>query len=74
MNQLTPGRRTDRTDCQQEGGADETIATNSVPSTCDMALEGMIVLLARHICQVMTSVDEPDAKGDVERPRDDKIG
>ena len=57
MTQITTTRPTPRTDRQQK--ADETTAANPAPSACDIALEGMIVLLARHISREMTSVDEP---------------
>ncbi len=42
----------------------KTGATNPTPSACDIALDGMIVLLARHISREMTSVDQPqESKG-----------
>ncbi len=56
MNQITTTRPTPRNDRQQK--ARETSATTPAPSACDIALEGMIVLLARHISREMTSVDE----------------
>ena len=71
MNQITTTRPAPRTDRQKK--ARETSATT--PSACDIALEGMIVLLARHISREMTSVDEPqEAASEAERERISKIG
>ena len=73
MTQITTTRPTQRTDRQQK--ARETSATTPAPSACDIALEGMIVLLARHISREMTYNDEPQKMtGDVERQRISKIG
>jgi hypothetical protein len=55
MNQITTSRPTRAADRQQETG-------DPAPSACDIALEGMIVLLARHISREMSSVDEPQAR------------
>ncbi|KZY53467.1 MULTISPECIES: hypothetical protein [unclassified Sulfitobacter] len=57
MSQVVANRPKSRNDRQQKGS--DTAATNPAPSACDIALEGMIVLLARHISREMTSVDEP---------------
>lgn len=59
MNQMTTTRPTPRTDRQQETG--DPVAVDPATSACDIALEGMIVLLARHISREMTSVDERQA-------------
>lgn len=73
MNQILPTRPTPRTNRQQKAG--DTAGANSTPTACDIALEGMIVLLARHISREMTSADEPqDVTGDTERQRIGKIG
>ena len=73
MNQITTTRPTPRTDRPREAG--ETSATTPAPSACDIALEGMIVLLARHISKEMTSIDEPqEVVGDAERQRINKSG
>jgi hypothetical protein len=59
MTQITTARPTPRTDRQRK--TDGTAATSPAPSACDIALEGMIVLLARHISREMTATGEPDA-------------
>ena len=73
MTQITTTRPTPRTDRQQKTG--DPVAVDPAPSACDIALEGMIVLLARHISREMTSVDEPqDGTDEAGRKRIDKIG
>ncbi|AYE85067.1 hypothetical protein [Sulfitobacter sp. D7] len=73
MNQITTTGPTPRTDRRKK--ARETSATTPAPSACDIALEGMIVLLARHISREMTSVDEAqEMVGDAGRQRVSKIG
>lgn len=73
MTQITTTRPTPRTNRQQK--ARETSATTPAPSACDIALEGIIVLLARHISREMTSVDEPqEMVDDAERQHISKIG
>ena len=73
MTQITTNRPTPRTDRQQK--ARETSATTPAPTACDIALEGMIVLLARHISREMTSVDEPqEVASEGERKCISKIG
>ena len=57
MSQVVANRPNSRNDRQQKDS--ETAAPNPAPTACDIALEGMIVLLARHISREMTSVDEP---------------
>ncbi|MFC6641344.1 MULTISPECIES: hypothetical protein [Sulfitobacter] len=72
MTQITTARPTPRTDRQKE--ARETSATTPAPSACDIALESMIVLLARHISREMTSADEPQAAAsEAERKRISRI-
>jgi|GEM_PF-5998244 len=73
MTQITTTRPMPRTNRPRE--ASETSATTPAPSACDIALEGMIVLLARHISREMTSVDEPQEKlNNAERQRISKNG
>lgn len=73
MSQITTARPTPRTDRRKK--ARETSATTPALSACDIALEGMIVLLARHISREMTSVDEPQEKlNNAERQRISKNG
>ncbi|UWR30410.1 hypothetical protein K3758_02445 [Sulfitobacter sp. W002] len=73
MNQITTTRPTPRNDRQQKTG--DPVAVDPAPSACDIALEGMIVLLARHISREMTSVDGPqDGTGNAKRQRINKIG
>jgi hypothetical protein len=73
MKQIIPTRPTPRTNRQQK--AADTATANTAPTACDIALEGMIVLLARHISREMTSVDEShEVVGDAERQRISKIG
>lgn len=48
-------------------------AANPTPSACDIALEGMIVLLARHISREMTSVDQPQETRDGSEDRQDQL-
>ena len=73
MNQIATPRPKSRTKRQQKAG--DTAGANTAPTACDIALEGMIVLLARHISREMTSVDEShEVVGDAERQRISKIG
>lgn len=72
MTQITITHPTPRADRQQK--ARETSATIPAPSACDIALEGMIVLLARHISREMTSIDgHQDGTDEAERQRISKI-
>lgn len=73
MSQITTTRPTPRTDRPRE--TSETSATTPAPSACDIALEGMIVLLARHISREMTSVDgHQNGTDEAGRKRISKIG
>jgi len=60
MNQITTTRPTPKTDHQQKTG--DPVAVDPAPTACDIALEGMIVLLARHISREMTSTEETPRK------------
>lgn len=54
--------------------ANDAATTNPTPSACDIALDGMIVLLARHISREMTSADQPqETKGGSVEQRISKI-
>jgi len=59
MTQIATARPKPRNNRQQK--IDGTADTSPAPSACDIALEGMIVLLARHISREMTEAGQPDA-------------
>lgn len=65
MTQITTARPTPRTDRQQKTGS--TATASPAPSACDIALESMIVLLARHISREMTEAEQQDAPNNSKR-------
>lgn len=68
MTQIATAHPKPRNNRQQK--IDGTADTSPSLSACDIALEGMIVLLARHISREMTAAGEPDAPTSPQREID----